>query len=277
MNIRRPVFADQFYPGNLRELVFLFDSIFRKEKDRININLSAKNIIGGIVPHAGYIYSGYEAVHFFEIIKHSKVKYDTIVIINPNHSGYGEDISIDSNDAWETPLGVVEIDREFVKHLGIIESEVAHKHEHSGEVMLPYLQYWLDYKFKIVPICILHQDISNGILLADKIFRAKRMLNRNILIIASTDFSHFVPPEYGKRRDDMVLKSILNFDSEEMYNTIKTKSISVCGYCPIMVLIEYSKLIADSPKAEILKQGHSGEVMSASNVVDYVSVLFYGT
>lgn len=277
MNIRKPVFADQFYPGNLRELVLLFDSILRKEKDRINIDLSANNIIGGIVPHAGYIYSGYEAVHFFEIIKHSQEKYDTIVIINPNHSGYGEGISIDSNDAWETPLGLVEIDKELAHHIGIIESEVAHKHEHSGEVMLPYLQYWLDYKFKIVPICILRQNITNGIILADKIFRARKVLNRKILIIASTDFSHFVPPEFGKRRDNMVLKSILDFDSEEMYNTIKTKSVSVCGYCPIMALIEYSKLVAENPKAEVLKQGNSGEVMPASNVVDYVSVLFYGT
>ncbi len=276
MNIRKAVFADQFYPGDIRELVLLLDNIYRKEKDRININLANNNIIGGIVPHAGYIYSGYEAIHFFEIIKHSGIKYDTIVIINPNHSGYGADISLDSNDAWETPLGLVEIDREFSDNLSLPESENAHKHEHSGEVMLPYLQYCLDYDFKIVPVCILRQDVSNGILLADKIFKANRILKRKVLILASSDFSHFVSPEFGKRRDNMVLEKIFDFDSEEVYKIIKTKSISVCGYCPIMALIEYSKLVSDNPKAEILKQGNSGEVMPSSEVVDYVSVLFYG-
>jgi AmmeMemoRadiSam system protein B len=275
MKIRRAEFADQFYPGDMRELVQLLENIYRKEKDRINCNLAKNNIIGGIVPHAGYIYSGYEAIHFFEIIKYSSVQYDTIIIINPNHSGYGADISLDTNDAWETPLGIVEIDKEFSDKLNIPKSEYAHKHEHSGEVMLPYLQYWLDYDFKIVPICILRQDISNGILLADKIFQANRLLKRKILVLASSDFSHFVSPEFGKRRDDMVLEKIFDFDSEEVYKIIKTKSVSVCGYCPIMALIEYSKLVAENPKAEILKQGHSGEVMPSEEVVDYVSVLFY--
>lgn len=276
MKIRKPAFADKFYPGNLKDLVLLFDSLYAKERDRINLNLSYKNIIGGIVPHAGYVYCGYEAIHFFEILKHSRTKYDTIVILNPSHSGHGHDISVDTNDAWETPFGWVRIDKEFADKLNIPESDVAQKYEHSGEVMVPYLQYWLDYKFKIVPICIKMQDVSNAIMLADNIFKAKKELDRKVLVLASSDFSHFVKPEYGRRMDNMVLDNIMKFDSEEMFETIYTKSVSVCGYCPIMALMEYSKLVSEQPKAVVLKQGSSGDVMPADNVVDYISLLFYG-
>ncbi|MCD4747716.1 MAG: AmmeMemoRadiSam system protein B, partial [Bacteroidales bacterium] len=215
------------------------------------------------------------AVHFFEIIKNSAEKYDTIFIINPDHSGYGNEIALDENDHWVTPLGKVEIDKEFMDKLDFPVSGIAHQYEHSGEVMIPLLQYFLDYKFKILPITITRQNIVNAKIVANAIYESNKALNKKILIIASSDFSHHVEPEYGKHLDSFVLKGISNLDSSEIYKVIIEKNISVCGYGPIMTLVEYSKLVSSKPQTKILKIGNSGEVIPSNEVVDYASILFY--
>ena len=275
MKIRKPAVAGKFYPEDKNELKKLINSIYLKEKKNIDLSLSKYKIIGGVVPHAGYIFSAYEAVHFFDIIKNTPLQYDTIIIINPNHSGYGYDIDLDSNDLWETPFGNVSLDTEFMSELPFSTSEEAHKYEHSGEVMLPLLQYFLDYEFKIIPITMSHQNYENAKRLADGIYNANLKLNRNILIIASSDFSHYVEPEKGKYLDNFVLDNILKLDSEAINQTVYEKHLSVCGYGPIMSLIEYSKLVSKKPQAKILRRGNSGEVIPSNEVVDYVSMLFY--
>lgn len=274
MTTRKAAVAGQFYPGTKKELESLIESIYEKEKGSIDLNLSAKNIIGGVVPHAGYVFSGYEAVHFFEIIRNSKEQYDTIIIINPNHTGYGSEIALDENEYWETPFGQVEIDKEFSNHLNLPVSELAHQFEHSAEVMIPFLQHFLDYEFQIVPITILSQNCTNSRIVAQAIYDANLILNKKILVLASSDFSHYVDPEFGRQLDQFVLNEILAFNSQKVYDTVRSKSISVCGYGPIMALIEYAKLVDPHPCATVLKKGNSGEVIPSSEVVDYVSILF---
>lgn len=273
MGIRKSAVAGKFYPAGKESLIKQIELARKKELPEINIALKNNNIIGGVVPHAGYMFSAYQAVHFFEIIKQSKHKYDTVVIVNPNHTGLGHEISFDSNSSWETPLGQVSIDMEFGASLGIDISDIEQKHEHSGEVMVPFLQYFLDYEFKIAPITLSNQTYQNAKLLAERIFESSRMLDRKILIIASSDFSHFLSPEKGKEMDALVLENIITFDSVAIEKIVRKKNISVCGFGPIMTLIEYSKLISQKPKAEILRFGHSGEIISSKEVVDYISIL----
>ncbi len=274
MKIRKPAVAGQFYPKDKIELMNLIRLICEKEKPHVDISLSAKNIIGGIVPHAGYIYSAYQAVHFFEIAKNSKDKFDTVFIINPNHNSLHPEIALDENDCWETPLGKAEIDKDFYSELGFEKSEMTHKYEHSGEVILPLLQYFFDYDFKIVPVTISTQSVDNAVKVANAVYSANKKIGKHILIIASSDFSHFLSPHEGKQRDDMVIKEILNFNTREVYKTIVRNNLSVCGFGPIMALMEYSKLACDKPEAKILKRGHSGEIIPSDSVVDYVSMLF---
>jgi AmmeMemoRadiSam system protein B len=275
VKIRKPSVAGRFYPGTKSELTEQINSLYLAEKDKINISYSKENIIGGVIPHAGYMFSGYEAIHFFEVIKHTEKRFDTIIILNPNHSGMGEPVALDTNHFWETPLGNVEIDIEFSQKLDIAESEPAHTYEHSGEVMLPFLLYFLDKPFKIVPISITNQNYEVSKQLANDIYKANQDLKKDILLIASSDFSHYVSPEEGARKDELVLNEILNFNTEEVHVVILKNNISVCGYGPIMTVMEYSKLVSGSPKAEILRKGHSGEVLHSNEVVDYVTILFY--
>lgn len=275
MKIRRPAVAGRFYPGAEKEIRRQLSLILQKERAFIDVTLAEKKLLGAVVPHAGYMFSAYQAIHFFELLKNSKQQFETFIIVNPNHTGYGPEIALDDNDAWESPLGKVEIDKEFYNLLDYPKSSEAHKFEHSGEVMLPLLQYFIDYPFKIVPITMSRQNSQNARELAKFVVQANKILNKKVCLIASSDFSHFVEPEEGKKMDKYVINEILNLNSDGVYKEVREKNISVCGYGPIMTLIEYSKLISDSPKSKILKIGHSGEVIPSNEVVDYVSILIY--
>ncbi|MFP4024423.1 MAG: AmmeMemoRadiSam system protein B [Thiohalospira sp.] len=276
MSIRKPAVAGRFYPAEKSEVIKQIEEIKQKEYGRINLNLKDKTIIGGVVPHAGYMFSAYQAVHFFEIVKQTKVQYETIVIINPNHSGFGHDIAFDANEAWETPLGKVEVDIDFGKKLGITISDVEQQNEHSGEVMVPFLQHFFDYPFKIAPITLSQQTFKNAKYLAGRIKDVVDLTKRKILIIASSDFSHFLTPEQGKERDAYVVENIINLNSVAIEKVIKEKHISVCGYGPIMALMEYTKMVSEKPAVDILRTGHSGEIIPSNEVVDYISILFSG-
>jgi AmmeMemoRadiSam system protein B len=275
MLTRLPVVAGSFYPGTKKEIDNLLDRIYSHEKPGIQISLSEKDLIGAVVPHAGYIFSAYEAVHVFDILSKSPVKYDTFFIINPNHTGYGQEIEVDSSKNWQTPLGSVPLDKDFVDNLNLPVSDTAQMREHSAEVMVPFLQKWLSYSFKIVPICIMSQNPLTSGEIAEKIYKANQQFKKKIFIIASSDFSHYINPEIGREKDSLVLNELEKMDSQHLYDTVIRNRISVCGYGPIMTLIEYAKLVSSKPETKILARGNSGKTMPSSSVVDYVSVLFY--
>ena len=127
MKIRKPVVAGRFYPADKKSIVDQLELARKKELPNMNLNLIDYPIIGGVVPHAGYMFSAYEAVHFFEILKLSTEKFDTVVIVNPNHTGLGHEIAFDSHEIWETPLGEVKVDVEFGEKLGIAVSDIEQK------------------------------------------------------------------------------------------------------------------------------------------------------
>jgi len=275
MNIRKPAVAGQFYPESGNELDELLDMVYSKEKDNIEVDLANKKIIGGVAPHAGYMFSAYQAVHLFEIIKNHATQFDTFFIINPNHTGVGNEMAFDSNDYWDTPYGKVEVDKDFADRLNIPVSDLEEKREHSGEVMVPMLKYFLDYDFKIAPVTITLQTYQNASKLANYIYQVNQELNKKIFIIASSDFSHFVTPKTGEEQDRQVLDKIQSFEIKEIEKIISEKQISVCGYGPIMTAMEYARLVSENPETKILRKGNSGDVIPSKEVVDYVSVLFY--
>jgi hypothetical protein len=275
MKIREPAFANKFYPGNEKELKDLLLSIQQTEESLVNTTFSKEKIIGGIVPHAGYIYSGYEAMHFFINIQASTAQYETIIIINPNHNPSKNPLVVDNNAYWKTPLGRTKVDLEFAKKMNFPLSEAENKFEHSGEVMVPFLQYMLKYPFQIVPVTMSIQSPENAKILAKSIFNANNELGKNILIIASSDFSHFVSPKTGIELDHLVLDKILKLNTQGVYEEILKHNISVCGFGPIMALMEYSKAVASKPVFEILKKGNSAKTFPSKEVVDYVSLIAY--
>jgi hypothetical protein len=252
--------------------------LYNSERNSINNDLiKDKSVIGGVVPHAGYIFSGYEAVHVFELLRLSGIQYDTVVIINPNHSAWGNDISVDNSEAWRTPFGEVPINSDFASELPFPQSATENKNEHSGEVMMPFLQYFLNYDFSIVPLVMTSQTFDAAKRIADNLYELSKRRSEKIAIIASSDFSHFVSPKKGEQMDDMVLEHVKNFNTQGIEQTVIQNRITVCGYGPIMALTEYTKRIAGKPGVEILKRGNSSKAYPSNEVVDYVSILYFDT
>jgi len=184
-------------------------------------------------------------------------------------------MAFDSNDYWDTPYGKVEVDKAFTDKLNIPVSDLEEKREHSGEVIVPMLKYFLDYEFKIAPVTMTMQNYQNASKLANSLFEANQELKKNIFIIASSDFSHFLTPKRGEENDQYVIDKIQKFDSKGIEKVISDMQISVCGYGPIMTVMEYAQLVSENPKTKILRKGNSGDVIPSNEVVDYVSMLFY--
>ena len=277
MSTRQAAVAGAFYPEDAEEIKKALEQTYQSQQANFNKELSPDHIIGGIVPHAGYQYSAKEAVHFFNFLKESKKPVDTVVIINPSHSGAQYDISLDIHDSWNTPMGEVELDGELMDFIDIPRSLEGQQNEHAAEVIVPYLQYFLDMDFKILPITMRKQSYKRSRELAEKIYKANQVKKKNIVVIASTDFSHYERPEVAFYNDNLVINRIMNKNIRGLYDTIQENKISVCGYGPIMTLMFYSRFINQDYNVEILSRGNSS--MKADDeeelVVDYVSALFY--
>lgn len=274
-SIRKAYVAGKFYPGTRPEIANLIEDLREKEMNKLDFDPENKNIIGGILPHAGHIYSGSHVIHFFEALIKSKNKFDDFIILHPVHRGGDIDFASDENDYWSSPLGKIALDREFIDAMQLPSLEEIHKWEHSAEVMLPFIQYYNLNDKKIVPVgmCWQHPETSKKI--AKKLAKACEQTGKKICILASSDFSHFIEPEKGKIMDQKAIDRILNMEPEKLYNTIRRDNISICGYGPIMTLMYFAMGTQENVKVEILSKGHSGEVYPSDSVVDYVSMIFY--
>ena len=223
-----------------------------------------------VAPHAGYYYSGPIAAHAYKELADDGI-FDTAVILGPNHTGYGYPVSLWSAVSWNTPLGEVEINKEFAQRLsgeGIKVDETAHIYEHSIEVQLPWLQH-LYKKVKIVPISMLAQDIET----ARAVGKAISQAGNNLIIIASSDFTHYEPYSVAMQRDGSVIEAIVALDEEELYERCENLNCTMCGYGPVASAIVAAKEMK-AKKASLLKYATSGETSGDfSRVVGYGSIV----
>lgn len=272
----RPNFAEGgFYAADQKDLIELIENRLTHEMPAINLSLSQKQIIGGVVPHAGHVYSAAEAVHFFEIVRQSKQEFDVVILVNPNHHGAGLPLSIDDHDYWSSPLGKIKIDRALAEATGLPFDTDSQEREHSGEVIVPYIQYFLGNQIKFLPVSFGAQSCHNAEVVAQILYEACEKTGRKPLYIASSDFNHFSSAQKGKELDEYALDALLKQDMEEFESRIQEKNISICGYGAIMSLFDFARLKYGSFSATILRRGHSGEVVPSPQVVDYVSMLVY--
>ncbi|MBI5252967.1 MAG: MEMO1 family protein [Euryarchaeota archaeon] len=272
--MRRPSVAGQFYAPDAAGLRKQIEGCFlhRLGLGRLpKAEDKERDILGAVVPHAGYVYSGPEAAHVYYSIAGQK-KPKTVVILGPNHSGYGSAVAV-SKESWKTPLGEAAIDSEAAdflrKNCDIIDAdEVAHRYEHSIEVQLPFLQYiYRDFKF--VPICIGIQDLNTSEEIAQCLGKIK-----DALILASSDFTHYEPKEQAAAKDNKAIEHILNLDEKKFLQTVYDLDISICGYGPIATCIAAVKKLG-ATKAELLKYATSGDITGDdSSVVAYAAIVF---
>jgi AmmeMemoRadiSam system protein B len=279
-SIRRPVVASQFYEGDAEALRAQLENCFLhklgpQKLPQINLNSHPRNIVGLISPHAGYMYSGpVAATGFYELATDGKP--DTVVLLGPNHTGYGSAMSIMRQGTWQTPLGNIEIDTplaDAILHETCILDidELAHKFEHSLEVQLPFLQFLYGNTFKIVPICFQMQDYDSAVEIGRALIEA--LDATNTLVIASSDMTHYEPAKTAAKKDQAALKAVTDLDAKGFYDTVENQNITACGYAPITALITYA--VGVNAKAKLLSYHNSGDITGDhSSVVGYASVKF---
>lgn len=280
--LRKPAVAGLFYPNNAEDLKRLIESCFLDESGvgllPKLIKFEGKNYpINVIVPHAGYQYSGTIASYSYcDIVKNGFP--EVFIIISPNHTGFGSEISVFNEGEWITPLGNVEVDSEFADEIisisDIASSDFsAHVHEHSIEVQLPFLQYFSS-DFKIVPITMGTQTFTTSNDLANAIFEAGNNLDKSYCVIASTDLSHFNNQEKANKVDGFVLEDIEEMNEFKLFEEVVQYNITMCGYGPVMTNISLSKRCGKK-SCEILAYQTSGDVTGDFNsVVGYASGVF---
>jgi len=264
---RKPAVAGYFYPASPRELINEL-----QEYMPVRGNLNA---YGAICPHAGYVYSGHVAGAVYAKIKPKEI----YILLGPNHTGYGSDISIMTEGEWEIPLGTIKIHTELAKK--IIENTdyaqediQAHIYEHSIEVQLPFI-YQINPDAKIIPIAIKMINLKHCIALAKTISELIQnlKLNEKVIIIASTDMSHYLPDDLARKVDALAIDKIKNFDPEGLYNTVLENKISMCGFLPTVTMLYATKLLG-AKEVQIVKYATSAEVSrDYDKVVGYLGAL----
>lgn len=260
MKIRACAVAGMFYPSDPSHLEQLLESFFAAT------NPGHRDPAGIVTPHAGYIYSGQVAAHAFAALDPSFS--GTFVIIGPSHHGYLTSVSA---VPWETPLGIVDPDTEFIGALGIPADERSHGNEHSIEVQVPFIKYRFP-RSRIVPIMMGQQDIASATQLAEAVSAAIRATKRTVRIIASSDFSHYVPAEKAHADDLYAIEALTTLDVTGFYRRIAERGVTACGYGPISAMVMAAGHLG-AKKAELIRYATSGDVTGDNqDVVGYAGI-----
>ncbi len=277
-SIRKPAVAGQFYTSDPDALRLEIETLIN---DAVPPDISG-DILALICPHAGYVYSGHVAASGYALLKEGQ--FETVVVISPCHVEYFRFASIYDGDAYETPLGLVKIDKELSREIASLSDFVqigpdGHgtgprgRGEHSLEVQIPFLQVALG-DFRIVPIVMGDQsaDVVDGLGAA----LAGALEGRNILIVASTDLSHFHDDGTARKLDGEFLKQLEAFDSDGLKRSIASGKTEACGGGPSAAAMIASANLGGQG-CTVLKYANSGDISGDhGNVVGYVSAVITG-
>jgi len=262
---RQPAVAGQFYPGS--------ESKLRAELSRlIAEKRSPQRVKGVISPHAGYVYSGAIAGKLFSQVAIPA----TVLILGPNHHGTGAAAALYPDGEWLTPLGAVAINSRLnsllLSHTPYIQSDsAAHQLEHSLEVQLPFIQY-LRPDVTISAICLGHGDYVQLRDIGHGIAAAIREYGGDVLIVASSDMTHYESAVSARLKDEIALERALTLDGKGLLEVCHSRRITMCGVVPATVMIE-AALQLGANKAELVAYGTSGDVSGDDlQVVGYAAV-----
>lgn len=276
--IRQPAVSGRFYPSSSSELIALIENSYNEQLGVGKANLSSDNkLVGMIVPHAGYIFSGPVASWAYARLKAEEKLPEKIIILGPKHTQYGETIAISNAQSWTTPLGEVKVDRELANRLvakgvGFKLDDDAHQLEHSIEVQLPFLQHlYSNKKFAIIPIAIGYTNFDKITSIASALTEVVKEAGEKVCVIISSDFSHDTPRQEAYELDGQAIKLIEQLDAKAFYKLVVAENRSICGLMPICVALEM--FAGQKIKARKLKYATSMDIMEHDRGVGYASIV----
>lgn len=271
-----PVVAGRFYEGKENLLTKRIENCFLGKLGPGKLPEggpgTTRSLKAVIAPHAGYVYSGMPAAYSYLNI-YEDGKPDHIVVLGPNHTGMGARLAV-CNDDWETPLGKAIFDTNLGGAI-VEENEfavndcIAHSNEHSIEVQVPFLQYIFGPDVNFIPICITDQSYS--VCESIGMTLAKLAETEDILVIASSDFTHFETAESAKMKDNQAMEYLEYMDPEGFLNFVQGHRVSICGAGPIAAAMVFAKE-RGAVQFNLLKYTTSGDISGDNkSVVAYVA------
>ncbi|KPL03086.1 MAG: hypothetical protein AMJ90_04050 [candidate division Zixibacteria bacterium SM23_73_2] len=275
---REPAVAGAFYPGDPVQLSRMIAEFFnRAKKEEVS-----GEIVGLISPHAGYVYSGQVAAYAYKLLE--GLNFDVVVVIAPSHTLPFSGSSVFNGAFYQTPLGKIEVDKSLAKKIAEKNSDVSlsekghtlggSREEHSLEVQLPFLQIVLG-DFKLVPIVMGDQDWESCEALANSL--AEALKDKNALILASSDLSHFHPYDQAVKLDNTVIEDVSAFDPERLFDDLSVGKCEACGGGPMIAVMLTSKALG-ADRSKVLNYANSGDVTGDhSGVVGYMSAVFFNS
>lgn len=270
-NIRKSVIAGSWYPGN--------PDVLRTDIENFLANVPMETLDGTLValvsPHAGYVYSGQVAAYSYKLLEGKN--FDSVIVIGPSHRAYFQGASVYSRGGYETPLGTVAVDEELADEIisygeMIASVPAAHAQEHSVEIQLPFLQVVLG-DFPFVPVVMGTQDQRTCEELSAAI--AAAIKGKNVLIIASSDLSHFHGYDRAVSMDSIALKYMGQMDWKGLLTDLSSGVCEACGGGPVATAIMVAQK-RGADYAKVLKYANSGDVTGdRRGVVGYAAAVFY--
>jgi len=269
--IKKPNVAGSFYPASAKKLAVMVDNfIVRAEVKPIE-----GDIVAIIAPHAGYQFSGSLAGYSFKSIKNRG--YETVIVIGPSHYLSFDGISVYNKGFFETPLGKIKVDsllaeRLINEHKKIRFYPQAFVREHSIEVELPFLQRSLK-NFNLVPVVMGNFSRGNCKILGNAL--AKLIKDKNVLLVVSTDMSHFYPDNLAGKIDRGTIAELKKFNPESLFNKISRGECKLCGAAPVVAGMIAAQILGAN-RIKVLKYANSGDVTGdKSRVVGYIAAVIY--
>ena len=264
---RLPAVAGQFYPGSAANLRRAVLGYLGSDADA-----DAKPQAALVAPHAGYVYSGAIAGAAYAACQIP----ERVIVLGPNHRGLGARKAIWASGAWQFPGFEVGVDAELAGAL-IAETQseddnVAQQLEHSLEVHVPFLAMRRS-DVQIVPICLSRLGLDECLELGAALARVVAALEDRPLIVASTDFSHYIDAAAAEKLDGLAIDRIRALDPEGLYDVVMGREISMCGVIPVVVALAAAREL-HAHGARLVQYGNSGQISGDLNsVVGYASLL----
>jgi hypothetical protein len=265
-SIRHSAIAGSWYPGTKSRLAQAVDGYL----DRVDEPPIAGRLVGLISPHAGYAYSGQTAAYAYRQLEGRVV--DTVVLIGPSHRAWVGDAAVSAEDAYETPLGTVPLDREFVARLDqrLPLRTVHGDREHSLEIQLPFLQRQLD-GFGLVPILTSAERSAAAQGLAEALADVIREGSEDggqILLVASSDLHHIQDYDEVVRRDSRVVQAVAAYDLAGLTRLLMDRTCSVCGRMAILTVLQAGRALG-ADRVKVLHHTNSGDVTGQRSLGQY--------
>jgi len=272
--VRKPAIAGTWYPASPVELRKQIEGFL----NRVPESKPRGQLVALISPHAGYVYSGQVAAYGYKLLE--KQKFASVIVISPSHRARFEGVATYELGGFQTPLGIVPLDRDLIEALRrrdkhIVHRPEVHSEEHALEIQLPFLQTVLG-EFKLVPLIMGEQDFATCKRLAEAI--AETIREKRVLVIASSDLSHFHPYERARALDKVVADRVGALDPQGLSYSLAGGECEACGGGPMVTaMLAAMRLGANS--AEVLKVANSGDVTGNKNdargVVGYMSAALW--